>query len=157
MATIDAQGNLHDGTGRFADKPSSMPAGALASRDSDKEVLERKRGAFMDGYTPDDIWRVNTQLEGIRLVCVWEGDEDDGDPYAGSSELLVDVQRDDGSWSGLHDPSHELHDHLFEGEGDSPWKSEGDWSSLLGAQRDEIEYPHDDGMGNVSLMTAAPM
>jgi hypothetical protein len=120
-----AREQFREGSGQFGTQPKSESGVSIDPRDEeirrDLDALTDFRGAFVNGYSEDDIEDLAQNLETIDLVCQWDVYDDYG--YGGDSTILV-RDRNDSPGSGWHIISGALYDHLFSPEEGGPLTAE---------------------------------
>jgi len=90
------------------------------------------RGAFADGYTDDDICRLNEAFESVSLVCVWGECASWG--FTGDSQVYAIAP--DGT---AYEVSDEFWEYLTEDDPDAPSESFGGGESLAGPKLCDLD------------------
>lgn len=73
---------------RTLEERASEPPPKITPSDRDHRTLtDDWRGAFVNGYTPEDVNALDEALEDVEIACVWEHQDRFG--FSGDSEILM--------------------------------------------------------------------
>lgn len=98
-----------------------VSAHALAAHDCsayalDEQTFAEWKGRLADGYTPETIDDLASDLKTLDLICVW--DYQDDDDFGGDSVIYVRNINPDGTRGALMDMDIDLWNHLSEPDSD---------------------------------------